>query len=111
MFVSGRNDRDEHTVEKILAASDIVLVSGESISMVSEAVSSGKPVLVFMPDKKSEKITKYDKFVEELRERGYLLIVKPNDIISEANDIVNGQYKPATSDDNKRIYEKLYRLF
>src|SRR3989338_6102807 len=37
------------TVGGILALSDRVVVSGESMSMVSEAISSGKPVLVFMP--------------------------------------------------------------
>jgi KDO2-lipid IV(A) lauroyltransferase len=110
-FISGKDDKDEHTVEKILAVSDIVIVSGESISMVSEAVSSGRPVMVFMPDKKSEKITKYEKFVEELRERGYLVIVKPDDIPAEANDLISAQGKCKSSEDNKRIYDKLYRLF
>src|SRR5208283_2731741 len=31
----------------ILGLSDLVIVSGESISMVSEALSSGKPTIVF----------------------------------------------------------------
>ena len=110
-FISGKDDRDEHTVEKILAVSDILIVSGESISMVSEAVSSGRPVMVFMPDKKSRKITKYERFVEELRERGYLVIVKPGDIPAEANDLMNAPGNRKRSEDNKRIYDKLYRLF
>jgi KDO2-lipid IV(A) lauroyltransferase len=110
-FISGKDDSDEHTVEKILAVSDIVIVSGESISMVSEAVSSGRPVMVFMPDKKSQVVTKYERFVEELRERGYLVIVKPGDIPAEANDLVNSPGKCKRSEDNKRIYDKLYRLF
>ena len=66
MLVSGTEDRDPHTVEKIMGISDILIVSGESISMVSEAVSSGKPVIVFMPEKVSKKTTKYEKFVKKL---------------------------------------------
>ena len=40
-------------VPGILGLSDVIVVSGESISMVSEAVSSGKPVIVFKPWEKS----------------------------------------------------------
>ena len=54
-FISGKIDSDKKTVEKILARSNVVIVSAESISMVSEAISSGKPVLVFMPKKKTKK--------------------------------------------------------
>ncbi len=111
MFVSGRDDHDEHTVEKILAASDTVIVSGESISMVSEAVSSGKTVLVFMPNKRKEGLTKYERFVEELRERGYLKLVKPADIPDELVHIARKKPKITPPEDNRRIYEKLYKLF
>jgi KDO2-lipid IV(A) lauroyltransferase len=111
MFVLGRGDRDEHTVEKILASSDTVIVSGESISMVSEAVSSGRPVLVFMPRKKAEGLTKYERFVEELRERGHLRLVKPSDIPDELVHIVEKKQEVTLPEDNRRIYEKLYKLF
>ncbi|MBD3425766.1 MAG: hypothetical protein GF409_00885 [Candidatus Omnitrophica bacterium] len=110
-YVPGRRDRDEHTVEKILSSSDLVVVSGESISMVSEAVSSGRPVMVFMPPKRSGGMTKYERFAEELRERGYVVVVKPADIPAEANDMISGAYRPVKPRDAKVIYDKLYRLF
>ena len=110
-FISGKNDDDEYTVEKILAISDIVLVSGESISMVSEAVSSGKPVLVFMPDKKTPHYTKYERFVEGLRQRGYLRCVRPGEISSEVARVVECKGELRLPDDNRRIYDKMYRLF
>ncbi len=108
-FVSGMRDEDEHTVEKILATSDIVIVSGESISMVSEAVSSGKPVLVFMPDKKTERQTKYEKFVKDLDAKGYIRQVKVEDIpvaVCEAGGTLK-----VLPDDDKRIRDMMYRLF
>ncbi|MDP8298644.1 MAG: ELM1/GtrOC1 family putative glycosyltransferase [Candidatus Tantalella remota] len=108
-FVAGTRDEDEHTVEKILAASDVVIVSGESISMVSEAVSSGKPVLVFMPDKKTDHQTKYEKFVNDLDQKGYIKQVKVEDIpraVSEA-----GGMETVLPDDDDRIKGMMYRLF
>ncbi len=110
-FVTGREDTDERTVEKILASSDVVVVSGESISMVSEAVASGKPVLVFMPEKKSPKVTKYEKFVDGLAAKGFLKRVEPHDIAAEAASAAQSRAKLALPEDNKRIYEKLYKLF
>ena len=116
-FISGREDRSESTVEKILAASDVVLVSGESVSMVSEAVSSGKPVLVFMPDKRTgrHRDTKYERFVEGLRQRGYVRRVSPGEIPEEAVRVTGNTpettAKFSLPDDNRRIYEKMHRLF
>lgn len=110
-FVSGRTDTAEDTVEKILASSDVVIVSGESISMVSEAVSSGKPVLVFMPDKKVPGLTKYERFVDDLEERKYLKRVKVEDIPERSREVLEKRTPFAIPDDDRRIYEKLYRLF
>ncbi|MFH1395568.1 MAG: ELM1/GtrOC1 family putative glycosyltransferase [Candidatus Omnitrophota bacterium] len=112
-FVSGPEDRDPDTVEKILASSRIVVVSGESISMVSEAVASGRQVLVFMPKKKVKTITKYEKFVKNLEEKGYLYQVGVMDISAKINEIIkHAEAKQnIVPDDNKRIYEKMYKLF
>ncbi|MFH1552777.1 MAG: ELM1/GtrOC1 family putative glycosyltransferase [Candidatus Omnitrophota bacterium] len=111
MFVSGREDTDEHTVEKIFASSDVICVSGESISMVSEAVSSGKPVLVFMPDKKSARSTKYERFVDDLEGRKHLRRVKPENLPDEIRRAFEGQTKFSVPDDNEKIYKKLFKLF
>lgn len=110
-FISGKSDKDECTVEKILKSSSAVIVSGESISMVSEAVSSGKPVLVFMPDKKTEKATKYEKFVKSLEKCGYLKIVSPESLPEEIALVTEGAARPKLPDDRKRIRDKMYRLF
>jgi KDO2-lipid IV(A) lauroyltransferase len=111
LFVKGREDTDPGTVEKILAASDIAVVSGESISMVSEAASSGRPVMVYMPVRKAESLTKYDRFVEDLREKGYLVRVKPKDIPAEAADILRAKAAPPECGDDRTVSKELYRLF
>ncbi len=57
----------------ILGLSDIVIVSGESISMVSEAVSSGKPVVVFMPWEKGKIKPKYQAFLDRMAKEGLIV--------------------------------------
>ncbi|MFH1878852.1 MAG: ELM1/GtrOC1 family putative glycosyltransferase [Candidatus Omnitrophota bacterium] len=110
-FVSGIKDKDPGTVENLLAVSDVIAVSGESISMVSEAVSSGKPVLVFMPDKKTGRETKYEKFAASLSGRGFVRIVRPSDMAGEIRDAITRKTIFALPEDNEKIYGKLYKLF
>ena len=114
-FVSGKEDTDEQTVQKILEASDVVIVSGESISMVSEAVTSGRAVVVFMPRKKTPGLTKYEKFVNDLEEKGYLESARAEAISEKVfaalPDVASGRKKAPILDDNERIYKKMYKLF
>jgi len=110
-FVSGKIDKDEKTVEKILSDSDIVIVSGESISMVSEAVSSGKPVLVFMPDKRKRGLTKYERFVNGLQDRGFIKVVSVDRIPEEAVLVLSGKVTIKIADDDERIYKEMYKLY
>ena len=57
-------------IEEILETSDVILVTGESMSMVSEAVASGKPVAVIFPPAKKKRLTKHEKMVEALEQKG-----------------------------------------
>ncbi len=110
-FISGKDDKDEKTVEKILAISDIVLVSGESISMVSEAVSSLKKVIVFMPEKKTKKITKFEKFVDYLEEKKYLTKTEVHKIHDAVKSVINKEVVFFAPEDNKKIYDEVYKLY
>jgi uncharacterized protein len=51
-----------------LGLADAVVVTGDSVSMVSEACATGKPVYVFDLEGKSDK---FRRFHENLRERGF----------------------------------------
>lgn len=110
-FISGRDDKDIYTVHKILALSKIVIVSGESISMVSEAVASSKPVIIFMPEKKTARFTKYEKFIKGLEDKGYAVIADIDDLALTALDIIGKGKTFSRIDDHKRIMEKAYKLF
>lgn len=49
VLVVARRDPSDGVVPGILASSHLLVVSGDSMSMISEAAASGKPVLVFEP--------------------------------------------------------------
>lgn len=53
-------------VPGILGLSDVLVVSGESVSMVSEAIASGKPVIVFMPSENAKMKSKHEEFLNRL---------------------------------------------
>ncbi|KPK39760.1 MAG: hypothetical protein AMJ78_07975 [Omnitrophica WOR_2 bacterium SM23_29] len=68
----------EGAIEGILGLSNILIVSGESIAMVSEAVNSGKRVLVFMPHRKSLLFgTKQEKLVKNLEAQHRIVVSSP----------------------------------
>ena len=67
-------------VSCILELADWLVVSGDSISMVSEAVATGKPVIGFPPSvtgkKKSKpRETKHHRFLRQMDEKGRLQFV------------------------------------
>jgi len=93
----------------ILGLSDLVIVSGESISMVSEAVSSGRRTIVFSPhgpygDKGRDK---YEDFVLKLNERGYLMITSVDDLKSKIAQLLNHKIALKILDDQSNIQSGL----
>ncbi len=100
------NERNiPEAVGGILGLSDIILVSGESISMVSEAVSAQKYTLVFNPQKRTRASTKQERFLERLEKDGVLKVVQPDRLFSEIKNL--WKEKPC----KKKIQDKeaLYR--
>jgi len=85
----------------ILGLSDVLLVSSDSISMVSEAVSSGKKVIVFKPEKRVIGTCKHDIFVEKLQAAGHIFLVDTKDIGSFIYRVIkeNLSTQPMRQDD------------
>jgi mitochondrial fission protein ELM1 len=76
LLISAVNSDVPEAVGGILGLSDYILVSGESISMVSEAISSGKKTVVFnvATGTADTNRNKYEHFVDVLNEQGYLVV-------------------------------------
>ena len=68
-------------VAGILGLSDIVIVSSDSISMVSEAVSSAKTVIVLKAQaRRAGHRSKHEVFVERLHNEGHVFVSDPGDL-------------------------------
>jgi mitochondrial fission protein ELM1 len=95
--------------------SEIVIVSGESISMVSEAVSSGKYVVVFKLEKRRRKTlcllegkirqreTKHERFLESLKQKGFITLAPPENLAEIVKRLWMEKSPSKTLDDNQII--------
>lgn len=80
LLVIANESNPPGVVGGILGLSDMIVVSGESMSMVSEAVSSKKPVLVFMPSKETRIKPKHQDFLKALARENLILETTPENI-------------------------------
>ncbi len=105
------NERNiPEAVGGILGLSDIVVVSGESISMVSEAASSGKKVLVFPLMKKEgarNKEAKHDRFIEGLRAQGYIVLAAVDELPGHIAQAAEQQGPLKVLKDREKILENI----
>ena len=93
----------------ILGLSDLVIVSGESISMVSEALSSGKRTIVFSPhgQYRDKPRDKYEAFVLKLNDQGYLMVTSVYDMKAKITQLLNRKITLKTLDDHGIIQSGL----
>lgn len=112
LILAGQDDVPE-AVGGILGLSDIQVVSGDSISMVSEAVSSGKNTIVFLPELRKKGTggpNKHLDFIEGLGAQGYILASGIKDIGRAVYDIAKGKIQTKSLDDNPVILEALRKI-
>ena len=100
----------EGAVAGILGISQIVAVSGESVSMVSEAIHSGKKVVVFDIDKRRQNVAKYDRVLGLLERDGYISRAEPPDLGAKLEKAWKSQRPPREVDDKERTYQAIRRL-
>ncbi len=105
------NERNvSEAVGGILSLADVVVVSGESISMISEAVSSGKPVVVFNLKKTALKPTKHELSLKGLAGMGYIKVVEPRGLAPALEEIVLEKRPRQKPKDMETIREAVRRL-
>lgn len=97
------------TVGGILFASDVVIVSGESISMVSEAAACGKQVLVFEPEC-SKVHNKVERFLNGMSGAGHICLVGSGGIYDMLLRIFSGEIKHSRLDSGSQLSDKLKRI-
>lgn len=117
LLVIANESNIEEAVGGILGLAHIVLVSGESVSMVSEAVNSRKYVLVFEPAKKekqwpwiTKRITKHERFLTDLTRHGCIVIVKPEEISETIERIWQEKPPIKTLEEQRAIFEAVEKI-
>lgn len=105
LVLASRNNIPE-AVGGILGLADFAVVSGESISMVSEAAASGKYVVVF----KSEISKKHKQFLNFLAERKYIYLSEPNGIYLVLSKLSKERPAINTLDNRTTVREALRKI-
>jgi mitochondrial fission protein ELM1 len=78
LLLIANRDPIDGTMEGLLGSADVAVVTGESISMVSEACASGRRVIVVEPPLRQASqggLTKHRRFLNELVGGGYVQLV------------------------------------
>jgi len=97
----------------MLGLANIVIVSGDSVSMVSEAVSSGKSMIIFPPKRRKSLFARKSKhidFIKKLDSGGCALLTEVNQIGPNVLSLAKHKIKTNKIDDGNAIISSL-RLF
>ncbi|MBC8473845.1 MAG: mitochondrial fission ELM1 family protein [Candidatus Omnitrophica bacterium] len=108
LLIIANEKNPEDMMQKIFDSSEVVIVSPESISMISEAASSGRHVVVFK-DKRQDK-GKYGIAIDDLEEQGYVNTAAPEDVYNKVRQILTKRPAVKMLDNRKGIVERLKEI-
>ncbi len=110
LFISANNNNITGAVPGILGLSDIVVVSGESASMVSEAVASNGKVCVFSLERKKQR-SKFDRMISAMEEKGFIKLTDPERMADSVEELYQSAGQKARNFDEDFVYANMWRLF
>jgi len=112
LVIANRENVPE-AVGGILGLSDVVVVSGDSISMISEAASAGKKVAAFYVEERSGvpfEQTKHGQFLERLTTEGYILCADVKHMKDSLYKLIKNKVQTKKLDDNAIVLEALRKI-
>jgi KDO2-lipid IV(A) lauroyltransferase len=107
LLVIARQSNHPDAVGAILGLSNVIVSSPESISMISEAVSAEKYVVVFNSGKLSRK---HRRFLNNYRNHGYLYLEEIKDLSSGINQLLQNKPPINFPRDNLKVIEGLSKI-
>ena len=110
LLVIANENNPEGTLTGILALSNVVVVSGESISMVSESVSSGRKTVVFTLEKRKSAVNKHERILDNLSRERHISIARSGELISLVGRALKDTTPPKRIGDTEKIYEAMRAL-
>lgn len=110
LFISPREESD-NPVGGILGLSEVVVVTEDSISMIAEAASSGKKIVVLQIDRKfHRKRPKHLETIQNLVQKGYLYLAKPDELSQIVNQILVEDFTHKILADTEKAIERVKEL-
>lgn len=113
LLILANRENVPEAVGGILGLSDIALVSGDSLSMVSEASSSGKKTIVFSAQTRAKVlkgVNKHEAFIERLNAQGFVLSTNVNHVGQALYDVAKGKIHTKPINDNGIILEAVRKV-
>jgi KDO2-lipid IV(A) lauroyltransferase len=112
LVIIANEDNREGVVQEIFDQSELVVVSPESISMISEAVSSGRHVVAFESQSAERRAqnSKYRKNIKNLEKKGYIRIADPDKIYETIKKLLTEKPGLRKIDDRESIIKRLESL-
>ncbi|MFA5389547.1 MAG: ELM1/GtrOC1 family putative glycosyltransferase [Candidatus Omnitrophota bacterium] len=104
LLIIANEKNAEGAVADIFDSSGVIITSPESMSMISEAASSGRHVIVF---RAGEKKSKYNRMVSNLAEQGYIKISEPDGMYNKIKEILETMPEIKRLNDSEKIIERL----
>ena len=77
--------------------------------MISEAVASGKEVIVFELERK-KRTSKFDKMLHHLKEKGYIKVAKADELSDAIAKSLSASSMKSLPEDHFNVYKYMWRL-
>jgi mitochondrial fission protein ELM1 len=114
LLILANRDNVPEAVGGILGLVHIALVSGDSLSMVSEAACSGKQTVVFSAETRAKVLkgaaNKHEAFTERLNAQGFVLSTNVNHVGQALYDVAKGKIQTKQINDNEIILEAIRKV-
>ncbi|MFC1624269.1 ELM1/GtrOC1 family putative glycosyltransferase [Candidatus Omnitrophota bacterium] len=110
LLVVANEKNIDGAVPAIFGLSEVIIVSSDSISMISEAISSGKYVVVFkepLLTSRGEQQNKHKRSIEHLEKEGYIKTAAPDEIYKVAKEVLEHTSPVKKLEDRGKIIERL----
>jgi len=108
LLIVPNKENIEGAVEGIIGLASIVVVSQESISMISEAATSDSYTLVFRKEERMD--ARHEAFLKHLSRKGFIKTALVKDINPVVEDVFENNLKQSKLDDIGRVKEALQKL-
>lgn len=107
LLVIANENNHPDAIGGILGLSSIIIISPESISMISEAASAEKYVVVFKGLGLSKK---HRRFLENYQHKGYIYLKEAKELAADINQIWLNKPKINMPKDNLKVIEALNKI-